>query len=75
MHKIYFSLQQIPTMVSKNPSSRKLFFLTLWDSLALTVFLLVQCIFSSPDNQSTDTAPWLEAERRGSHFGFKHFCY
>lgn len=50
-------------MPSKNALSRKLFFLTFWDSLALTAFSLAQCIFSSPDNQSTDTAPWLEAER------------
>lgn len=46
------------------------FFLTFWDSPAPPAYSL-SVFFSSPDNQSTDTAPWLEAERRGSRLGSK----
>lgn len=37
--------------------------------------LALMYFFSAPDNQGSDGAPWLEAERGVPHFGFKHSCY
>lgn len=60
-HRIYFSLWQICTTPSKNPSLRKLFLNILGFSGSNSCFSV---FFPSPVNQSTGTAHQLEAERR-----------